>query len=50
MLLSSPFALVFKFKATVDQLKNMGFTEEQIVPCLRAAFGDADRAVEYLMS
>lgn len=35
---------------TIENLKGMGFTEDQIGPALRAAFGDAGRAVEYLLT
>lgn len=35
---------------TVQQLCDMGFPQEQVIRCLQAAFGNPDRAVEYLMS
>merc|ERR1712129_41177 len=36
--------------AAVEQLMAMGFEKENVERCLRAAFGNPDRAVEYLMS
>nr|CCA21947.1 UV excision repair protein RAD23 putative [Albugo laibachii Nc14] len=36
--------------ANVGQLCDMGFPEEQVRSCLQAAFGNPDRAVEYLMN
>ncbi|GLE11222.1 hypothetical protein PINS_up023561 [Pythium insidiosum] len=36
--------------ATVQQLCDMGFPEDQVRAALRAAFNNADRAVEYLMN
>eukprot|EP00929_Paragymnodinium_shiwhaense_P064291 TRINITY_DN32194_c0_g1_i1.p1 TRINITY_DN32194_c0_g1~~TRINITY_DN32194_c0_g1_i1.p1 ORF type:complete len:358 (+),score=106.44 TRINITY_DN32194_c0_g1_i1:188-1261(+) len=37
------------FEATVSTLCEMGFPRSQVEACVRAAFGNADRAVEYLM-
>lgn len=37
-------------EATVQQLCDMGFPRGDVERCLRAAFGNPDRAVEYLMS
>lgn len=37
-------------EATVTQLCDMGFPRDQVIQCLQAAFGNPDRAVEYLMS
>lgn len=37
-------------EGAVAQLCDMGFEREKVVECLRAAFNNADRAVEYLMS
>jgi len=34
----------------VEQLTAMGFGREDVIACLRAAFNNPDRAVEYLMS
>jgi Holliday junction resolvasome RuvABC DNA-binding subunit len=34
----------------VKKLVGMGFPEEKVKPCLRAALNDLNRAVEYLMS
>jgi len=38
------------FDAKVSQLKDMGFPEEECRAALRAAFGDSNRAVEFLMT
>jgi len=38
------------FQATIDNIVAMGFPKEDVERCVRAAFGNADRAVEYLMS
>lgn len=34
----------------VENLMNMGFTREQVIPALRAAFFNPDRAAEYLLT
>lgn len=36
-------------EATIQMLVEMGFPRDQVRACLRAAFGNPDRAVEYLM-
>lgn len=38
------------FQATIDNICAMGFPKEDVERCVRAAFGNADRAVEYLMN
>eukprot|EP00440_Ansanella_granifera_P005552 gb/GFBE01006031.1/.p1 GENE.gb/GFBE01006031.1/~~gb/GFBE01006031.1/.p1 ORF type:complete len:818 (+),score=134.62 gb/GFBE01006031.1/:1-2454(+) len=38
------------FESTVAQLCEMGFVREDVQRCLAAAYGNPDRAVEYLMS
>lgn len=39
-----------EYKTAVNNLKDMGFPEDQVVKAMRAAFNNPDRAVEYLMS
>jgi UV excision repair protein RAD23 len=37
-------------EGAIAQLCDMGFPREQVISCLRAAFNNPDRAVEYLMN
>ncbi|KAI3633944.1 hypothetical protein MIR68_007548 [Amoeboaphelidium protococcarum] len=39
-----------QYQAAVNNLCEMGFTKEEVVKAMRAAFNNPDRAVEYLMS
>lgn len=34
----------------IQQLMGMGFSREDVIPALRAAFGNTDRATEYLLN
>lgn len=38
------------YEQAVQNLLEMGFEREQVVKALRAAYNNADRAVEYLMN
>lgn len=47
---SAAHAMNDAFKDTVELLMGMGFPKPEVERCLRAAFGNPDRAVEYLMN
>jgi hypothetical protein len=44
----APTSTTAELEDSAEKLRTMGFPEHQIFPALKAAFGDANRAVEYL--
>jgi UV excision repair protein RAD23 len=47
---SVPAVSPFEDAETVTNLISMGFSEPEVRAALRAAYGNAERAVEYLMT
>lgn len=47
---SSDFVSGSEYEKTVSNLMEMGFGKDEVVKCLRAAFNNPERAVEYLMN
>merc|ERR1712232_226885 len=50
MVANANVVLGSEMEGTVEQLIAMGFERENVIRCLRAAFNNPDRAVDYLMS